>query len=91
MERFRDQFSPMFVGQNRIFSSDMTVMRMPLSSGFMERAEAGMQKINQMYERFMEQGSRVLLFLKSVLQVGLACLFDALAAGIIYCFPRGPI
>lgn len=71
VERFRDQFSPMLVGQNR--TSDMTIIRMPLSSGFMkEGAEAGVQKVNQMYERFMEHGSHLLLSLKSVLQVSLS-------------------
>lgn len=69
-ERFRDQFSSMLVGQHVVFSSDTTIIRMPLSSEFMtEEPEAGFQKVKQIYDRFMEHGSRVLLSLKSVLQV----------------------
>ncbi|XP_021846367.2 uncharacterized protein [Spinacia oleracea] len=72
-ERFRDQFSSMLVGQHVVFSSDTTIIRMPLSSEFMtEEPEAGFQKVKQIYDRFMEHGSRVLLSLKSVLQVSLS-------------------
>ncbi|XP_057525626.1 uncharacterized protein LOC130805043 isoform X1 [Amaranthus tricolor] len=72
-ERFRDQFSPMFVGQHMMSSSDATIIRMPLSSDFMsEDPDAGFQKINQIYNGFMNHRSRVLLFLKSVLQVSLS-------------------
>lgn len=71
-ERFRDQFSPMLVGQNMMSSSDITAIRMPLSSKFMEGPEAGLQKIKQIYDKFVEHGSRVLLSLKSVLQVSLS-------------------
>lgn len=68
-ERFQDQFSPMLVGQD-MFSSEMTVIRMPLSSDFMkEEPDAGFQKIKRIYDKFVEHGSRVLLSLKSVLQV----------------------
>ncbi|XP_021724690.1 uncharacterized protein LOC110692006 isoform X2 [Chenopodium quinoa] len=72
-ERFRDQFSPMLGGQNMMFSSDMTIIRVPLSSEFMtEEPEAGFHKIKQIYDSFVEHGSRVLLSLKSVLQVSLS-------------------
>ncbi|KAL7617236.1 hypothetical protein Lser_V15G02901 [Lactuca serriola] len=35
-ERFRDQFSPMFIGQKVLWSPDSTVIRMPISSKFIE-------------------------------------------------------
>ncbi|KAH9612108.1 hypothetical protein KSS87_002588 [Heliosperma pusillum] len=72
-ERFRDQFSPMHVGQIKMSSSDRTIIRIPLSSEFMEKEPgAGIQKIKQIYNKFMEHGSRALLFLKSVMQVSLS-------------------
>ncbi|KAK9663814.1 hypothetical protein RND81_14G000300 [Saponaria officinalis] len=73
MERFRDQFSPMHVGQLNLSSSDVTIIRIPLSSEFIEKEPGdGVQKIKQVYNKFMDQGSRALLFLKSVLQVTLS-------------------
>ncbi|RAL41091.1 hypothetical protein DM860_008789 [Cuscuta australis] len=72
-ERFHDQFSPLLVGQNMMLSSNKTVIRMPLSSKFMkDGSDAASQKIKQIYDKFMEHGSRVLLFLKSVQQVSLS-------------------
>ncbi|GAB2275278.1 hypothetical protein Dimus_010038 [Dionaea muscipula] len=79
VQRFRDQFSPMLVGQNTTWVAvDSTIIRMPLSSRLMrEGLHEGSKRIMQMYDRFMEHGSRVLLFLKSVLQVTLSTLEDA--------------
>lgn len=57
-------------------SPDATIIRMPLSSDFMsEDPDGGFQKINQIYNGFMNHRSRVLLFLKSVLQVTVVLLF----------------
>ncbi|GAA0148778.1 hypothetical protein LIER_08123 [Lithospermum erythrorhizon] len=73
-EKFHDQFSPMIVG-DRIpwLSSDMTVIRMPLSSVFLKDAtESGCRQISVLFNNFMEHASRTLLFLKSVLQVSLS-------------------
>ncbi|KAL8139892.1 hypothetical protein V2J09_005913 [Rumex salicifolius] len=74
VERFHDQFSPMFVGQDTRYDlSNSTVVRIPLSSEHVkEGPQAGLNKIKQLYGSFMEHGSRVLLFLKSVLQVSLS-------------------
>ncbi|GMH07070.1 hypothetical protein Nepgr_008910 [Nepenthes gracilis] len=72
-ERFHDQFSPMFLGQNMTWLSQKTVIRMPLSSACMkEGSQDGFKMIKQIYNRLMEHGSRVLLFLKSVMQVTLS-------------------
>ncbi|XP_047319790.1 sacsin isoform X2 [Impatiens glandulifera] len=73
-EKFRDQFSPMLIGQNMPWSgSEFTVIRMPLfpnCSG--NEAECKENKIEQIFDKFMEHGSKVLLFLKSLLQVSLS-------------------
>ncbi|XP_052204846.1 LOW QUALITY PROTEIN: uncharacterized protein LOC127809789 [Diospyros lotus] len=73
-EQFRDQFNPLLVGQGMPWSSsESTVIRMPLSSELMKDGlECGLKRIQQIFEKFMEQGSRILLFLKSVLQVTLS-------------------
>ncbi|GAB4842780.1 hypothetical protein Ancab_012755 [Ancistrocladus abbreviatus] len=69
MERFCDQFSPMLVGQNTTWLNS-TVIRMPLSLDCMkEGSQDGLKLVKQIYDRFAEHGSQVLLFLKSVLQV----------------------
>lgn len=71
-ERFRDQFSPMLIGQKMPWSSDSTIIRMPLSSECMKDGiESGSKRIKLTFEKFMEHGSRTLLFLKSVMQVSL--------------------
>ena len=71
VERFHDQFSPMLLGQNTLWSSsDSTIIRMPLSSDCLKDGlELGLRRIKQINDRFLEQGSRTLLFLKSVMQV----------------------
>lgn len=73
-EQFRDQFIPLLVGQSMPWSvSDSTVIRMPLSSELMKDGfECGMKRLEQICERLTECGSRLLLFLKSVLQVTLS-------------------
>ncbi|KAM7270495.1 hypothetical protein ACFE04_029709 [Oxalis oulophora] len=72
-ERFRDQFYPMLVGENALFSTgDSTVIRMPLSSECLKDGlELGMKKVKQIIDRFSEHASRSLIFMKSVLQVSL--------------------
>ncbi|GFZ15719.1 zinc finger, C3HC4 type (RING finger) family protein [Actinidia rufa] len=73
-EQFRDQFNPLLIGQIMPWSSsDFTVIRMPLSSECMKDGfECGLKRIESIFEKFMEHGSRILLFLKSVLQVTLS-------------------
>ncbi|XP_030491993.2 uncharacterized protein LOC115707993 isoform X1 [Cannabis sativa] len=73
VERFHDQFSPMLLDQNTLWSSsDSTIIRMPLSSDCLKDGlELGLRRIKQINDRFLEQGSRTLLFLKSVMQVSL--------------------
>lgn len=70
-QRFRDQFSPMLIDQNELWSlSDSTIIRMPLSSDCLNVGpELGSDRIKHITDLFMENGSRALLFLKSVLQV----------------------
>lgn len=74
MEQFRDQFTPLLISQSMPWSSsDSTVIRMPLSSECMKNGpECGLKRIEDIFEKFMEHGSRILLFLKSVLQVTLS-------------------
>lgn len=71
IDRFRDQFSPMLLGQDRSWSSsNSTIIRIPLSSDCLKDGmQLGLSRIQQINDRFLEQGSRTLLFLKSVLQV----------------------
>ncbi|XP_076890119.1 uncharacterized protein LOC143541094 [Bidens hawaiensis] len=72
-ERFRDQFSPLFVGQKVPWSNDSTVIRMPISSKFIEDgAESGWTEITKIFENFMKHASRTLVFLKSVSEVSLS-------------------
>ncbi|XP_057477891.1 uncharacterized protein LOC130765480 [Actinidia eriantha] len=73
-EQFRDQFNPLLIGQIMPWSSsDFTVIRMPLSYECMKDGlECGLKQIESIFEKFMEHGSRILLFLKSVLQVTLS-------------------
>ncbi|KAL8224267.1 hypothetical protein R6Q57_019742 [Mikania cordata] len=72
-ERFRDQFSPMFVGQKVPWSTDSTVIRMPISSKFIEDgAESGWAEITKMFENFIKHASRTVVFLKSVSEVSLS-------------------
>ncbi|OMO98695.1 Zinc finger, RING-type [Corchorus olitorius] len=73
-ERFHDQFVPMLIDQKMPWSSsDSTIIRMPLSSECLKDGlELGLKRVNQIIDRFLEQASRMLIFLKSVLQVSLS-------------------
>ncbi|KAL4575550.1 hypothetical protein LXL04_022397 [Taraxacum kok-saghyz] len=68
-ERFRDQFTPMFIGQKVPWSSDSTVIRMPISSKLIED---GWTEIQLIFENFIKHASRTLVFLKSVSEVSLS-------------------
>ena len=70
-ERFRDQFIPMLIDQKMPWSSsDSTIIRMPLSPECLKDGlELGLKRVNQIIDRFLEHASRMLIFLKSVLQV----------------------
>ncbi|KAJ0094050.1 hypothetical protein Patl1_16358 [Pistacia atlantica] len=71
-ERFCDQFKAMLIGEN-MSSLDSTVIRMPLSSECLkDGVEMGFTRVKQIIDRFLEHGSRALIFLKSVLQVSLS-------------------
>lgn len=72
-ERFRDQFSPMFVGQKVPWSTDSTVIRMPISSKFIDDGtESGWTGVRLILENFIKHASRTLVFLKSVSEVSLS-------------------
>ncbi|WCJ40041.1 Zinc finger C3HC4 type (RING finger) family protein [Euphorbia peplus] len=71
-ERFCDQFNPMLIGENTSLI-DCTIIRMPLSSKCVKDGlELGLNRIKQIFDRFMEHASSTLIFLKSVLQVSLS-------------------
>jgi len=74
-QRFHDQFSPMLIDQNDLWSlSDSTIIRMPLSSDCLKvGSDLGTNRIKNITDIFMEHGSRALLFLKSVLEVICNC------------------
>ncbi|KAK6241558.1 hypothetical protein SCA6_006947 [Theobroma cacao] len=73
-ERFRDQFIPMLIDEKMPWSSSgSTIIRMPLSSECLKDGlELGLKRVNQIIDRFLEHASRMLIFLKSVLQVSLS-------------------
>ncbi|XVF66987.1 hypothetical protein PTKIN_Ptkin10aG0083900 [Pterospermum kingtungense] len=73
-ERFRDQFIPMLIDQKMPWSSsDSTIIRMPLSPECLKDGlELGLKRVNQIIDRFLEHASRILIFLKSVLQVSVS-------------------
>lgn len=73
-QRFHDQFSPMLIDQNDLWSlSDSTIIRMPLSSDCLKvGSDLGTNRIKNITDIFMEHGSRALLFLKSVLEVSIS-------------------
>ncbi|KAI4356900.1 hypothetical protein L6164_000883 [Bauhinia variegata] len=73
-QRFCDQFSPMLINENELWPlSDSTIIRMPLSSKSMkDESDFGSNRIRQITDRFIELGSRALLFMKSVLQVSIS-------------------
>lgn len=70
-ERFRDQFSPLLIDQNVPWSlSNSTVIRMPFSPECMKDGlEFGLKKISMMLDKFLNNASATILFLKSVLQI----------------------
>ncbi|WMV13962.1 hypothetical protein MTR67_007347 [Solanum verrucosum] len=70
-ERFRDQFSPLLIDQNVPWSlSNSTVIRMPFSPECMtDGLEFGLKKISMMLDKFLNNASATILFLKSVLQL----------------------
>ncbi|XP_031371785.1 sacsin isoform X1 [Punica granatum] len=72
--RFRDQFSPLLIGQDMLWSSAAsTLIRMPLSLECgKEGLESGMTRIKTFTDVLSEHASRALLFLKSVLQVSIS-------------------
>jgi sacsin len=74
IQQFSDQFSPMLISPNMPWSSsDSTIIRMPLSPEYMkDGAESGIKRVNIMFDKFMEQASGAVLYLKSVLQVSLS-------------------
>ncbi|KAK7349013.1 hypothetical protein VNO80_23837 [Phaseolus coccineus] len=73
-QRFCDQFSPMLVDRNDLWSlADSTIIRMPLSSDCLKDGpDLGSNRIRHITDIFMRHGSRTLLFLKSVLQVSIS-------------------
>nr|KYP37061.1 Sacsin [Cajanus cajan] len=72
--RFCDQFSPMLIDRNDLWSlADSTIIRMPLSSDCLKVGpDLESNRIKHIIDIFMEHGSRALLFLKSVLQVSIS-------------------
>ncbi|XP_027359772.1 sacsin [Abrus precatorius] len=73
-QRFCDQFSPMLIDRNDLWSlADSTIIRMPLSSDCLNVGpDFGSNRIRHITNLFMDHGSRALLFLKSVLQVSIS-------------------
>ena len=70
VERFRDQFLPMRVTQEASLpSANSTVIRMPLSSKCLKELEAGCNRVQQIFDRFIQNPSSTLLSLRSVIQV----------------------
>ncbi|KAL5721483.1 hypothetical protein ACHQM5_005125 [Ranunculus cassubicifolius] len=74
VEKFRDQFNPMLIGQNMSWSSsDSTIIRMPLTPECMtDQLGFGPRKIKAIFDKYVDQSSASLLFLKSVFQVSLS-------------------
>ncbi|XP_051132159.1 uncharacterized protein LOC127252147 isoform X2 [Andrographis paniculata] len=77
-ERFRDQFSPMLINEDMPWSSiNSTIIRMPFSSKFLEEGgECGSAGMKTLFNKFMEHAPRMILFLKSILQVSLSTWDD---------------
>lgn len=69
--RFCDQFSPLLIGRDELWSSsDSTLIRMPLSADFIgDGLEAGLKRLEGVTDWFLNHASRTFLFLRSVLQV----------------------
>ncbi|CAN8264910.1 unnamed protein product [Cochlearia groenlandica] len=71
VERFSDQFNPMLIGLDKAWSlTDSTIIRMPLSPEILKDGlEVGLYRVKQISDQFLENASRILIFLKSVSQV----------------------
>jgi len=79
VERFHDQFLPMRVTQDASLSTaNSTIIRMPLSSKCLKELEAGSNRVKQIFDRFTQNPSSTLLFLRSIIQVRIIC--DRLSA-----------
>ncbi|KAM0836846.1 hypothetical protein ACQ4PT_062049 [Festuca glaucescens] len=77
VERFRDQFIPMRVTQEASLScTNSMVIRMPLSSKCLKELEAGRNRVQQIFDRFIQNPSSTLLSLRSVIQVSLSTWED---------------
>lgn len=74
----------MFVGQKVPWSTDSTVIRMPIPSKFIEDGtESGWTEITQIFENFIRHASRTLVFLKSVSEVIRTLLFFCMTSGYL--------
>lgn len=73
-DRFRDQFSALLINQNVPWSkSDSTVIRLPLSSEYTKDGiEFGLKRISLLFDKFLQDASRTILFLNSVMQISLS-------------------
>ncbi|KAI4370762.1 hypothetical protein MLD38_019073 [Melastoma candidum] len=69
--RFCDQFSPLLIGKDELWSSsDSTLIRMPLSADFIgDTHESGLKRLEGITDWFLNHASRTFPFLRSVLQV----------------------
>ncbi|KAG2569738.1 hypothetical protein PVAP13_7NG437900 [Panicum virgatum] len=77
VKRFHDQFLPMRVTQDASLSTaNSTIIRMPLSSKCLKELEAGSNRVKQIFDRFTQNPSSTLLFLRSVIQVSLSTWED---------------
>ncbi|KAG8066703.1 hypothetical protein GUJ93_ZPchr0004g39583 [Zizania palustris] len=77
VERFHDQFIPMRVAQEASLSSaNSTVIRMPLSSKCLKELEAGCNRVKHIFDRFTQNPSSTLLFMRSIIQVSLSTWED---------------
>lgn len=91
VERFHDQFTPMRVTQEASLSSaNSTVIRMPLSSKCLKELEAGCNRVKHIFDRFTQNPSSTLLFLRSIIQVIIVfenhyCVLGSTLSGLCLC------
>ncbi|GER32765.1 zinc finger family protein, partial [Striga asiatica] len=77
MAHFSDQFSPMLIDENMPWSSaDSMIIRMPLSSKCLDGDAIGLTRMTPLFNKFMEHAPKIILYLKSVLQVSLSTWED---------------
>ncbi|CAD6261751.1 unnamed protein product [Miscanthus lutarioriparius] len=77
VERFHDQFLPMRVTQDAsLCTANSTIIRMPLSSKCLKELEAGCNIVQRVFDRFTQNPSSTLLFLRSIIQVSLSTWED---------------